>query len=239
MMVSVIKVSAIAISISTATMAVAGELTSAGTRQELLSAMKEESFDHLKYTLYAEQAKKNGNTEAAAAFERVAAAEHNHFKGHAKYFGLVRSDAENLKDVAYADEYVEPSGNRQDLLKAMKEEAFEYLKYLLYADQARKNGNNSALAVFERMAAFERTANDKDNFTRQATNFGLVGSDARNLEDAIAGENLEATKSYPGMASRAKAAGDAEVAEHFANVAKDEAGHEDAFKAVAFKRNSQ
>ena len=234
------KVLAVAMTVITSTVAIGGQITSDVSRRDLLNAMKDEAFDYMKYTLYAEQAKKNGNTGAAAAFERIAAVERDkHFKVHAKYFGLVRSDAENLKDVVYSEEYVTPSGSRQDLVEAMKEEAFEYLKYSLYADQARKNGNNAALVVFERMAAFERTANDQDNFTRQSTNFGLARGDAKNLEDAISRENLEATMTYSAMASRAEAAGEAEVAQHFANVAKDEAEHEDAFKAVSFKQKPQ
>ena len=240
MITNALKVSAIAIVVCTSTAAASKQLASAETRQDLLKAMKDEAFDYMKYTLYAEQAQKNGNTGAAAAFERIAAVERDkHFKVHAAYFGLVRSDAENLKDVVYSEEYVAPSGNRQDLVEAMKEEAFEYLKYSLYADQARKNGNKAALVVFERMAAFERTANDQDNFTRQSTNFGLARGDAQNLQDAILRENFQATKSYSAMASRAEAAGEAEVAQHFANVAKDEAEHEEAFKAVSLKQNSQ
>jgi rubrerythrin len=89
------------------------------------------------------------------------------------------------------------------------------------------------------MASFERTANDQDNFTRQSTNFGLARGDAQNLQDAISRENLQATKFYSAMASRAQAAGEAEVAQHFANVAKDEAEHEETFKAVSLKQNSQ
>ena len=82
------------------------------------------------------------------------------------------------------------------------------------------------------MKAFERTSDDQDNFMRQATSFGLIRSDAENLEDAISGEHREATETYPAMASRAIAAGDAKVAQHFANVAKDEAEHENTFKAL-------
>jgi rubrerythrin len=139
MITNALKVSAIAIVVCTSTAAASKQLASTESRQDLLAAMKDEAFDYMKYTLYAEQAHKNGNTGAAAAFERIAVVERDkHFKVHAAYFGLVRSDAENLKDVVYSEEYVAPSGNRQDLVEAMKEEAFEYLKYSLYAEQARK-----------------------------------------------------------------------------------------------------
>ncbi len=90
------------------------------------------------------------------------------------------------------------------------------------------------------MAAFERVAAaEYSHFKEHAKYFGLVRSDAENLKDAISEEHLAATKSFPAMASRAKAAGDAEAAQHFANVAKDEAEHEDTFKALSLKRNSQ
>ena len=143
MVTDALKAMAIAMAICTSTSALGEQIKLAeSTRQDLMNAMDDEAFDYMKFTLYAEQAKKNGNTRAAAAFERIAADERDkHFKVHAEYFGLVRSDAENLKDIAYAEEHVTPTGSRQDLLNAMKEEAFEHLKYDLYADQARKNGN--------------------------------------------------------------------------------------------------
>ena len=43
-----------------------------------------------------------------------------------------------------------------DLSTAMHGEAFAYVKYLLYAEHARKNGNNELADLFERTANTER-----------------------------------------------------------------------------------
>lgn len=120
---------------------------------------------------------------------------------------------------------------RQDLLDAMKGEAFAYLKYTMYAEQARKNGKPELAALFERTAAVEYD----EHFKEHAEYFGLMKSDADNVRDAIAGEDYETTKMYPDMAKRAKAAGDERAAEHFSEVGRDETDHRDAYKAELAK----
>ncbi len=115
---------------------------------------------------------------------------------------------------------------RQDLLDAMKGEALAYLKYTMYAEQARKNGKPELAALFERTAAVERD----EHFKEHAELLGLVKSDAENVKDAVAGEDYETAKMYPEMARRAQAAGDRKAAEHFGEVGRDEAGHRDSYK---------
>jgi rubrerythrin len=120
---------------------------------------------------------------------------------------------------------------RQDLLDAMKGEAFAYLKYTMYAEQARTNGNPELAVLFERTAAVEYG----EHFKEHAEYFGLVKGDADNIRDAIAGEDYETVTMYPDMAARATAAGDAHAAEHFTEVGRDEAVHRDAYRAELAK----
>jgi rubrerythrin len=117
------------------------------------------------------------------------------------------------------------------MMAAMQGEAFATLKYMAYADAARAHGDAQLAQLFENTAKVERD----EHFAEHAKLYGLVGSDADNLRDAIKGENYETTEMYPEMAKRAGAAGDKEVAQHFREVGADEAKHRDAFKAALAK----
>jgi len=121
--------------------------------------------------------------------------------------------------------------SRKDLEDAMKGEAFAYLKYLAFAEQARKDGHPDIAEQFEKTAKVER----EEHFAQHAKLAELSRSDAENLADAVKGENYEATTMYSDMAKRAKAAGDRDVAEHFKEVAGDEAKHRDQFKSELAK----
>jgi rubrerythrin len=120
------------------------------------------------------------------------------------------------------------SSTKKDLMAAMQGEAFATLKYLAYADAARAHGNLQLAALFESTAKIERD----EHFAEHAKLYGLVGSDADNLRDAIKGENYETTQMYPQMARRAEAVGDKDVAKHFREVGADEAKHRDAFQSA-------
>jgi rubrerythrin len=74
-----------------------------------------------------------------------------------------------------------------NLSTAMHGEAFAYVKYLLYAEHARKSGNKELAELFEKTAHTERF----EHFSEEAQLAGLVGSDADNLKDAIKGESYE------------------------------------------------
>ena len=122
---------------------------------------------------------------------------------------------------------------RQDLLVAMKDEAFSHLRYKLFAEQARKNGNAPLADLFDKIAGAEL---DK-HFREQAQMAGLVKSDKENLAAAISDEYLETMKMYTDMAKRAEAAGDGAIAQHFSTAATDEGEHHKAFKAMLTKRS--
>ena len=135
-----------------------------------------------------------------------------------------------ISTVALSGETIS-NATRQDMLAAMKGEAFAYLKYTLYAEQARKNGNEALAGLFEQTAADEF---DK-HFKEQAKYMGLVKSDHMNLVDAMSGEYVESTQTYLDMAKRAEAAGNAEAAQLFTKTARNDADHREAFKAALAK----
>lgn len=60
----------------------------------------------------------------------------------------------------------------------MHGEAFAYVKYLLYAQQARQDGNKELADLFENTAKTERF----EHFAEEAKVAGLVGMDADNLK---------------------------------------------------------
>lgn len=72
-------------------------------------------------------------------------------------------------------------------LTAMHGEAFAYAKYTAFASEAARNGSVSIAALFTRTAKVELTK----HFADEAVIAALVGSDASNLADAIAGETYE------------------------------------------------
>jgi rubrerythrin len=121
-----------------------------------------------------------------------------------------------------------------NLSTAMHGEAFAYVKYLLYAEHARKSGNKELADLFEKTANTERF----EHFAEEAQLAGLVGSDADNLKDAIEGESYEVDAMYLEFAQKAKVAGDTAAAARFEEVRHDEIGHRDAFKTALAKLQS-
>lgn len=120
------------------------------------------------------------------------------------------------------------ASTKADLSNAMHGEAFAYAKYMLFAQQARTEGNAQLAALFEHTANVELS----NHFRTHAYEYGLVGNDKQNLQNAITGENYETTTMYPDMAKRAQAVGDSKVAAIFSAVAKDEALHRDRFQSA-------
>ncbi|MFA6243630.1 MAG: ferritin family protein [Candidatus Hydrogenedentales bacterium] len=117
---------------------------------------------------------------------------------------------------------------RRNLVKAMRGEAFAFVKYTLFAQQARKNGREELATLFEKTAETERM----EHFAEEAELAWLVGTDDDNLRNAIRGESFEVETMYREFAEEAAAAGDSEAASRFAEVGRDEMKHRDAFKAA-------
>ena len=122
-----------------------------------------------------------------------------------------------------------------DLSTAMHGEAFAYVKYLLYAEHARKSGNKELGDLFEKTANTERF----EHFAEEAQLAGLVGSDADNLKDAIKGESYEIDTMYLEFAQKATASGDTAAATRFEEIRHDEMDHRDAFMAALAKSESK
>jgi rubrerythrin len=120
---------------------------------------------------------------------------------------------------------------RKNLEAAMHGEAYANLKYRAYADAARRAGNEDLARLFEESADVEA----KEHFAREADALGLAGFDARNLADAMAGENYENTKMYIGFADEAEKAGDKKTAKLFRQIAADEGDHYQQFKEAFLK----
>ena len=138
-----------------------------------------------------------------------------------------------------AEKTAEPRGTldqetMDNLSTAMHGEAFAYVKYLLYAEHARKSGNKELADLFEKTANTERF----EHFAEEAQLAGLIGNDVNNLKDAIKGECYEIDTMYLEFAQKAKAAGDEAAAARFEEVRHDEMGHRDAFNNALAKLES-
>jgi rubrerythrin len=120
---------------------------------------------------------------------------------------------------------------RENLLTAMHGEAFAYVKYMLFAERARKSGNKKLADLFEKTADVERF----EHFAEEAHLLGLVRGDAENLEDAIKGESYEIETMYLEFAQKAKLARDTAAAARFEEIRHDEIGHRAAFVAELSK----
>lgn len=66
-------------------------------KKSLEEAFAGESMAHMKYTIFAEQAEKEGKKNIARLFKAIAYAEFVHAKNHAMNLGYIKSTEENLK----------------------------------------------------------------------------------------------------------------------------------------------
>lgn len=130
---------------------------------------------------------------------------------------------------AVADEEVQPQ-TRQDLAAVMQSEALATMKYTAFAEHARKEGKTALAELLEQTAKAEHR-----HFMEAARMYGLVREDWRNLSDAIVSEYADLSKTYVGIADRAEAAGDKEVARTLREMATEEVKHHEDFKAAVSK----
>lgn len=115
---------------------------------------------------------------------------------------------------------------REDVSSAMHGEAFAYASYMLFAEEARRNGRREIAELFETTARTELL----EHFAELAGLRGLVGTTADNLRTAIQGESHEIDVTYPSYAEHARAAGDAAVADRLEEIRRDELDHLEAFR---------
>lgn len=117
---------------------------------------------------------------------------------------------------------------QEDLMAAMKGEAFAYAKYMSYAEHARQSGHTDIADLFERTAKTELS----EHFRELAQIGQLIGSDTENLRDADRGETYESQTMYPQFADQAAAVGDVAAAQRFREISQDELKHRDMFRAA-------
>lgn len=145
----------------------------------------------------------------------------------ATFFLMGRMTAENKVEI-------HPQ-TAENLFSAMHGEAFAFAKYMLYAEHARKSGNEPLADLFAQSAHTERF----EHFAEEARLAGLVGSDEDNLRDAIKGESWEFDHMYPDFASKAKDVGDTKAETRFLEIRSDEGHHRDAFQAALDRMQSK
>jgi rubrerythrin len=76
--------------------------------------------------------------------------------------------------------------SRQNLMDAMRGEAFAFAKYKLFARQARSNGDCELADLFDKTADQEYL----EHFVEQADLLQLVGTDEQDVTNALAGESF-------------------------------------------------
>jgi len=108
------------------------------THENLLAAMQGEAFAYARYTLFADAARKEGDSRVADMFEGLANVElHEHFVELAELAGFVGTTADNLRAVIQEEnEEVETT-------------------YPAFAEQARATGDVAAAERFTEIAEDE------------------------------------------------------------------------------------
>jgi len=117
---------------------------------------------------------------------------------------------------------------RENLLRAMRREAFAFAKYMLCAVQARKHGRPEVADLFEKVARQEYF----EHFAEQALDLGLISTEAENLHVAIEEEAYEADTMYREFETQADTVGDHAAAERFRRLGQDERRNHDEFLAA-------
>ncbi|WP_169945343.1 ferritin family protein [Microbispora sp. H11081] len=193
------------------------------------------------YRKFAEQARADGEKEAARLFSEVGKDEAKHREKFLQAQKAITDPSSGEKiptDVRAKPVKIEAGPPKvssprtlKNLRAAMKGEAFAYAKYTLYGDRARETGQPRLARLFHRTAAVERT----EHFAEHANLAGAVRDTGTNLCATIKGETREGKRMYPDYARQASAAGDKEVAKVLDDTGKDELKHAKAFSGEVSK----
>ncbi|MGW5665945.1 ferritin family protein [Streptomyces sp. NPDC003758] len=202
---------------------------------DLRQAIDGETYEHqVMYRGFAEQARKDGDLDAAKLFTEIAGDEGRHRDAFRTALTVVTTGRGTIPAPQKADMVSVPAGmpkvkaarTKANLDTAMHGEALAHAKYMLFAARANQTGNAALARLFEGTAAVEL----HEHFAGEAVLAGLVCSTKQNLHKAVTGEHNEATDLYPGFAARATAVGDTAAARYFRDTAADEARHGTAFQ---------
>jgi rubrerythrin len=201
----------------------------------LREAIKGETYEHqVMYQRFAEQAREDGDLNAAALFTEIAADEGSHRDAFFKALTVLNTGQGTIPAPPKVDVVQVPAGlpkvhaarTLANLNTAMHGEALAHAKYMLFATRAEESGNKALALLWRGTAAVEL----QEHFAGEAVLAGFVRTTRENLRKAIEGERYEATTMYPNFARRATAVGDTAAARFFLDTAKDEAGHAAAFQ---------
>ena len=118
------------------------------------------------------------------------------------------------------------SATKEDILTALRTEAFTYARSMLFATAARRNGRTEIADLFESTARTEL----EEHFAALADLAGIVGDDADNLRAAIESESYEIEVMYPTFAEHATRATDTAAAQCFIEIRRHEIDHLDALR---------
>ncbi|MEU7888101.1 rubrerythrin family protein [Microbispora bryophytorum] len=197
------------------------------------------------YRKFAEQAKADGEKEAASLFSEVGQDEAKHRE---KFLQAEKAITERSTQATIPTDVrakpveiqagppkVSSPRTLENLRTAMKGEAFAYAKYTLYGDRAGETGQPELAKLFHRTAAVERT----EHFAEHANLAGAVRDTGTNLCATIKGETYEGTQMYPDYARQASRAGDTEAAKVLNDTAQDELKHAKAFSGELSKLGKQ
>lgn len=110
----------------------------------------------------------------------------------------------------------------RNVVAALHGEAFAYARYRLFANAARKRGDDRLASMFDGIASAELD----EHFAELAELAGLVGTDVDNIRTALQDENDEVESLYPEFAKQARSVGEVAVAERFDEIVEDEREHE-------------
>jgi len=129
----------------------------------------------------------------------------------------------------------------KNLLASFAGESQARNRYTFFAKQAKKEGYEQIMAVFQ------ETAMNEEQHAKRFFRFleggvveitagypaGVIGTTLENLKAAAAGENEEHTILYPRFADIAEEEGFPEIAAAYRSIAKVEAAHEERYLALA------
>ncbi|WP_406469661.1 rubrerythrin family protein [Streptomyces hirsutus] len=206
-----------------------------GNAANLRQAIEGETYEHeVMYRRFAEQARQDGDLEAAKLFGELAADEGHHRDAFRTALAVVTTGGGTIPAPPKADMVPVPAGlpkvkaarTKANLATALHGEALAHAKYMLFAAHARQTGNAALARLWEGTSEVEL----REHLAGEAVLAGLVRATRENLRMAITEGRNEATMVYPGFAERTTAVGDTAAARFFRNTAADEARHAAAFQ---------
>lgn len=135
------------------------------------------------------------------------------------------------------------SKTHENLKEAFAGESQANRRYLYFARQAKVEGHNDVADLFEDTSKAETGhAFGHMDYLLEAGDPATgeeIGTTAKNLASAVAGETYEFTSMYPGFAKIARDEGFDEIADWFATLARAEKTHAGRFQKALDRHQSE